>query len=149
MAVDAGIQKKLDADTAWGGALATVTALCVGYLTDGVRLSLPIWGLLSLGVIIVWACLVVIGRVAFARRRGEELRGSPVLLHWVGARLALAVAAWALFIGWLVALPFGKPWSGITGRALLFIIAVSAINRLVGHATINSAILLARLRRFR
>ena len=149
MAADAGTQKKLDAETACGGTLAIITALCVGYLTDGVRLSLPIWGLMSLGVIVVWACFALLGRVAFARRAGEERRGSPVLVHWVGARLALIAAAWTLFIFWLVALPFGKPWVGMAGRALVFVIAVSALNRLVGHATINSAVLLARFRRSR
>jgi hypothetical protein len=149
MAVDAGIQKKLDADTAWGGTLATITGLGVGYLTDGARLSLPIWGLLSLGVVFVWALVVLIGRLAFARRAGEELRGSRVLLHWVGVRLALVVAAWVLFFGWLVALPLGKPWAGIVGRALLFVVALSALNNLVGYGTINSVVLLARFRRSR
>jgi hypothetical protein len=105
--------------------------------------------MVGLIVIVMWASLALIGRAAFARRAGDELRGSPILLHWVGVRLALAVAAWMLFFGWLVALPFGKPWAAIAGRALLFIIAVSALNLLVGHGAINSAVLLARFRRSR
>jgi hypothetical protein len=52
-----------------------------------------------------------------------------------------------LFFGWLVALPFGKPWAGLAGRALLFIIAVSALNLLIRRGAINSAVLLGRFRR--
>jgi len=61
--------------------------------------------------------------------------------------MALFVAAWILFWIWLIALPIGRPWFGIAGRALILVLVLSALNSLIGMGAINSAVLLERLRR--
>lgn len=147
MELKASVQKRLDADTIAGGSVTTLAALVVGYVTQGRIPSPPVWLLLGLGVVLCWASLTFFARAIFAREPGDVLRNSPLLLHWIGARLALVSAAWALFIALLIALPIGRPWYGIVGRALLLVLAISALTSLIGQGVINSAVLIARLRR--
>ena len=146
MGLAASLQKKLDAATVQGGLLASAAALIVGFSTRDMTLSPPIWTIVGLAVIVGWAWLAIIARVVFARDARDALRGSRVLWRWFAARLALYFAAWVMFICWLVTLPIGKPWSGVTGRALILILAVSFLTSLIGQGAINSAVLIVRFR---
>ena len=147
MGPEASIQKKLDVDTGWGAAIVITGALAVGYLTQGAVLAPPFWLLLVPAAVFGWALLAFLARAVFARHAQHISTGSPLLLHWVGSRLAIFAAGWLLFIGWIISLPIGRPWSGIAGRALVLVLVLSALNSLIGQATINSAILIARFRR--
>jgi hypothetical protein len=147
MEPDASLRKKLDADTGWGAAVVVTGALVVSYLTQGTAPPLLMWFIAIFAVTFVWAGLALLARLVLARDAANPLRGSALLLHWVGTRLAIFAAAWLLFFGWLITLPIGRPWFLITGRALFLVILLSALTSLVGQGTINSAILIARFRR--
>lgn len=140
------LQRKLDKATVHGGLWATAGALLIGYLARDTTI-VPFGFFIPFGLIVCWALLAIVARSIFARHTELPLSGSKTLVAWFAARMALFFAAPILLSCWLIALPIGTPWSGITGRAFILTLLASFFLSALGHGAINSAILIARFRR--
>ena len=129
--------------------MATAAALLAGFQTRDATWTPPLWLLIALGFLFLWYSLSLLARLALIRTKDSSLGIPPAFWRWWGARLAIYFAASILFFCWLVSLPVGSPWSGIAGRALILLLGLNLLVGLIGYATINSALLLERLRRRR
>jgi hypothetical protein len=106
-----------------------------------------VWLLIVLAMLVLWFLLSFFARLLVVQSKGGSLAAPPALLSWLGSRLAIYFAAPILLCCWLVSLPVGSPWSGITGRALFLVLGLDFLVGLIGYAAINSALLYEQLRR--
>ena len=128
----ARLQRKLDRTTVVGGLAATALALLAGFLTRNADWSPPVWLLIVLALLVLWHLLSLFARLMLVRSKGSSLAAPPAFWRWLGSRLAIYFAAPILLFCWLVSLPVGSPWVGITGRALFLLLGLNFLVGLIG-----------------